>query len=111
MRNRSGSGTAFGKRSGNLEKWGGKNNSLKELNESKQAKRKASPKEEPLPPELIELALAQATMEQLGRALAQKRLETPEWKGGRPRTKAPRCPCEAMTRKRALARGHRCTAD
>ena len=40
-------------------------------------------------PELIERALEQATMEQLGRALAQKRLETPDWKDGRPRTKAP----------------------
>lgn len=62
-------------------------------------------------PELIERALKQATMEQLGRALAQKRLETPDWKGGRPRTKAPRCPCGAMTRKRAKARGHHCTAN
>ena len=28
--------------------------------------------------------------------------------GGRPRSKAPRCPCGAMTRKRARARGHKC---
>jgi hypothetical protein len=101
----------FGKRSGTSEKWGRTNEPLKELSKSKQTKRKTSQKDEPMPPELIERALEQATMEQLGRALAQKRLETPEWKGGRPRTKAPRCPCGAMTRKRALARGHHCTAD
>lgn len=28
--------------------------------------------------------------------------------GGRPRSKAPRCQCGAMTLKRAKARGHRC---
>lgn len=28
--------------------------------------------------------------------------------GGRPRSAAPRCPCGAMTLKRAQARGHRC---
>ena len=28
--------------------------------------------------------------------------------GGRPRSNAKRCPCEAMTLKRARARGHRC---
>jgi hypothetical protein len=28
--------------------------------------------------------------------------------GGRPRSGAPRCPCGAMTVRRALARGHRC---
>jgi hypothetical protein len=27
---------------------------------------------------------------------------------GRPRSKAPRCPCGAMTRKRARARAHHC---
>jgi hypothetical protein len=30
--------------------------------------------------------------------------------GGRPRTDQPRCPCGAMTAKRAKARGHRCEA-
>ena len=28
--------------------------------------------------------------------------------GGRPRSKGPRCPCGAMTLKRARARGHKC---
>jgi hypothetical protein len=28
--------------------------------------------------------------------------------GGRPRKRGPRCPCGAMTLKRAKARGHRC---
>lgn len=28
--------------------------------------------------------------------------------GGRPRTKGPRCPCGAMTEKRATARAHKC---
>lgn len=32
----------------------------------------------------------------------------PGRKGGRPRTEAKRCPCGAMTAKRAAARGHRC---
>ena len=31
-------------------------------------------------------------------------------KGGRPKSDAPRCPCKAMTLKRALARKHKCEA-
>jgi hypothetical protein len=33
---------------------------------------------------------------------------TPAQMGGRPRTKGPRCPCGAMTLKRARARAHKC---
>lgn len=32
------------------------------------------------------------------------------YSGGRPRSKAKRCPCDAMTVKRAKARGHKCVA-
>lgn len=31
--------------------------------------------------------------------------------GGRPRSKGPRCPCRAMTLKRAIARAHHCAAN
>lgn len=41
------------------------------------------------------------------RALAAKRKT---FSAGRPRTDAPRCPCGAMTAKRAAARKHRCEA-
>lgn len=30
------------------------------------------------------------------------------WPLGKPRSTSPRCPCGAMTAKRAKARGHRC---
>lgn len=58
-------------------------------------------------------ALSLASASDLARALAAKRdnanLGGVREGAGRPRSRAPRCACGAMTAKRAAARGHKCS--
>ncbi|HEX4545748.1 MAG TPA: hypothetical protein VH110_05270 [Candidatus Acidoferrum sp.] len=79
------------------------------------ATKKPTPEKNPAAQALVALRWAKTTPEER-RAFAARMAEA-GWKGanrarrlktaGRPRT-ADRCPCGAMTRKRARARGHRC---
>lgn len=53
----------------------------------------------------------QPTPSEAARALsAMRRTKSGGRNGGRKRSDAPRCPCGAMTAKRATARGHKCDA-
>ena len=52
--------------------------------------------------------MASKALREAARALSAARKR---WAGGRPRSDAPRCPCGAMTLKRAKARAHKCQAS